>query len=63
MTSAAPPIFDPMPEPPERPGIDACCGSGCDPCIFDLHDRALERYREALREWRARHPETAPTED
>ncbi|HRO60384.1 MAG TPA: oxidoreductase-like domain-containing protein [Burkholderiaceae bacterium] len=43
-----------MPLPPEEPDLDACCGSGCNPCIFDLHDMAMERYREALRAWRKR---------
>lgn len=34
-----------------------CCDSGCDPCINDLYSDALARYRKALAEWRARHPE------
>jgi hypothetical protein len=46
-----------MPEPPEQPDLDACCGNGCDPCVFDTYDLAMDRYRQALREWRARHPE------
>lgn len=53
----AQPDSDPMPLPPEEPDLDACCGSGCNPCIFDLHDRAMDRYEEALRAWRERHPE------
>ncbi|MDR7298712.1 hypothetical protein J2X16_004080 [Pelomonas aquatica] len=48
---------DPMPQPPAQPDLDACCGNGCDPCIFDLHDLAMDDYRRALREWRQRHPE------
>ena len=46
---------DPMPLPPEQPDLDACCGNGCDPCIFDLHDLAMDDYRQALRAWQARH--------
>jgi oxidoreductase family protein len=57
MTPAQPPEPDPMPQAPPPPDLDDCCGSGCDPCVFDLHERAMERYRHALREWRARHPE------
>lgn len=53
MTSPAP-DHDPMPEPPEAPDINACCGSGCDPCIFDAHDMAMDGYRQALRAWRER---------
>ncbi len=43
-----------MPQPPEPPDINACCGSGCDPCIFDAHDLAMDAYRQALRAWQAR---------
>ncbi len=50
---------DPMPLPPPPPDFDACCGNGCDPCIFDLHDLAMDDYRRALRAWRERHPEAA----
>jgi hypothetical protein len=50
---------DPMPVPPPQPDIDACCGNGCDPCIFDLHDLAMDAYRQALRAWKARHPEAS----
>ena len=53
---------DPMPLPPREPELDECCGSGCSPCIFDLHDMAMERYREALRAWRERHPEATQIE-
>ena len=49
--------LDPMPQPPEAPDINDCCGNGCDPCIFDRHDMAMDEYRQALRAWRARHPE------
>lgn len=45
---------DPRPEPPVTPDLDACCGNGCDPCIFDLHDLAMDQYRQALRAWEAR---------
>ncbi|MGN5479283.1 oxidoreductase-like domain-containing protein [Cupriavidus basilensis] len=39
---------DPRPAPPERPGDNECCGSGCDPCIFDYYYQELERYRDEL---------------
>jgi hypothetical protein len=45
-----------MPLPPPPPDLDACCGNGCSPCIFDLHDLAMDEYRRALRAWRERHP-------
>lgn len=48
---------DPPPVAPPWPDDDACCGNGCDPCIYDLHAEAMERYRQALREWKARHPD------
>lgn len=60
MTAPAPDsAADPMPQAPEAPDLDACCGNGCEPCIFDLHDMAMDRYRQALREWKARHAEAA----
>ncbi len=43
-----------MPQPPEQPDINACCGNGCNPCIFDLYDMAMDDYRQALRAWQAR---------
>ncbi len=49
-----------MPLPPPQPDLDACCGNACDPCIFDLHDLAMDEYRQAMRAWRARHPELTP---
>lgn len=50
---------DPKPEPPQPPEPSDCCQSGCIPCVYDLYDEARERYQEALRAWRARHPEAA----
>ena len=26
-----------------------CCHRGCDPCIFDYYDRALERWEAKVR--------------
>jgi len=54
MSSATDPQTDPMPLPPEPPDINDCCGNGCDPCIFDRHDMAMDDYRQALRAWQAR---------
>ena len=31
--------------------METCCGRGCDPCVFDLYERDMERYRVKLREW------------
>ncbi len=46
-----------MPVAPPQPDFELCCGNGCDPCIFDLHDLAMDAWRQAVRAWRARHPE------
>jgi hypothetical protein len=40
--------------PPVQPDLDDCCHSGCNPCVFDLYEEALERYRTVLAEWQAR---------
>jgi fucose permease len=45
---------DPRPTPPVAPEPDECCGSGCDPCVYDVYSDALDRYRDALRAWEAR---------
>lgn len=45
----------------EPPDINACCGNGCEPCIFDLHDIAMDEYRRALRAWQARQDGTPPS--
>ena len=52
--------IDPRPQPPEPPLPSDCCDSGCDPCIHDLHGDAMARYRKALAEWQARHPQAEP---
>lgn len=54
--------LDPMPQPPEPPDINACCGSGCDPCIFDAHDLAMDAYRQALKAWQSRNADTRATD-
>jgi len=51
---------DPRPLPPEEPGPNECCGSGCPLCVLDLYSDELQRYRKALAEWKTRHPEAAP---
>ncbi|MFC5431406.1 oxidoreductase-like domain-containing protein [Paraburkholderia denitrificans] len=48
------PEDDPRPEPPMRPDDDACCGSGCDPCVFDFYAEALNAWRAELAAWEVR---------
>ena len=45
---------DPIPRPPVQPDLDECCRSGCVPCVFDLYEEAMERYRIELAAWEAR---------
>ena len=52
MTDSGEHALPPRPEPP-APG--ECCGSGCDPCIYDLYERALERWERRVRRLRERH--------
>jgi len=54
---------DPRPTPPIRPDPEDCCHSGCDPCVFDLYDEEVERYRAALAAWEARHAARAGTQE
>jgi len=50
----AQPDHDPKPEPPPQPDGNACCGQGCNPCIFDLYEMARESYEAKLRAWEER---------
>ncbi|WP_076592718.1 oxidoreductase-like domain-containing protein [Herminiimonas arsenitoxidans] len=45
---------DAPPVPPVRPDNDECCHSGCEPCIFDLYELEMDRYRLALKAWEKR---------
>lgn len=46
--------FDPEPEPPIEPTDDMCCGSGCEPCVWDLYQEAKQEYQAKLAAWKAR---------
>jgi hypothetical protein len=48
------PATDPAPQPPLPPDLEDCCRSGCVPCVFDLYEEELERYRAALAAWEQR---------
>ncbi|MXN79254.1 oxidoreductase [Burkholderia sp. 4701] len=52
-----PSLDDPRPTPPPQPELEDCCNSGCSPCVFDLYEEAMDRYREALAAWAARQAE------
>lgn len=54
---------DPRPQPPAQPGLEDCCRSGCTPCVFDLYEEALERYRKELAAWEARQKQPASTQN
>ena len=51
------PEADPRPVPPEAPLPGDCCDSGCDPCVNDSYQEALDDYRLRLARWVERHPE------
>ncbi len=36
------------PRPPQLPPDEECCHRGCDPCIFDYYDSAMERWRRRV---------------
>ena len=37
------------PKPPEKPHPDECCHRGCEPCILDYYDAAMERWEARVR--------------
>jgi hypothetical protein len=39
-----------LPQPPDEPHPDECCGRGCCPCIFDYYRDALERWKKVVRD-------------
>nr|WP_314901689.1 oxidoreductase-like domain-containing protein [uncultured Deefgea sp.] len=45
---------DPKPEAPVEPPLEACCSSGCYPCVLDLYTEELQQYRIDLAAWQAR---------
>ena len=47
-------LSDPPPLEPPRPEDYECCGNGCEPCVFDLHAQAVDRWRGEMKAWRAR---------
>ncbi|WP_211222882.1 oxidoreductase-like domain-containing protein [Paludibacterium yongneupense] len=44
------------PRRPQAPGDNECCGSGCDPCVWDLYREEVDRYAVEFEQWRSRHP-------
>jgi hypothetical protein len=50
---------DTPPVAPVCPDDNACCQSGCDPCVFDLYAQELAHYRAALHDWEARQAEAS----
>ena len=35
-----------LPEPPEEPLDTDCCGSGCTPCVFDIYNAEMVKWRK-----------------
>ncbi|NKB38797.1 MAG: hypothetical protein GKR93_16825 [Gammaproteobacteria bacterium] len=33
---------------PVRPADSECCQRGCEPCVFDYYQRAMERWQQEL---------------
>jgi hypothetical protein len=42
-----------IPEPPEEPLPESCCGRGCEPCVFTSYYQALDAWRSDIEaDWR-----------
>ena len=48
------------PLPPVEPEPGECCGSGCEPCVYDRYWDAMVRYEEARKAWERRRADNAP---
>ena len=35
-----------LPEPPEKPEDRDCCGNGCTPCVFDIYEEEVCKWRK-----------------
>jgi len=51
------------PPKPRKPDPGECCGSGCTPCILELHEDAMDAWREAVRAIREREAQAARHKD
>lgn len=40
------PSLSNLPEPPEEPLQSDCCGTGCIPCVFDIYQEDLARWKQ-----------------
>jgi hypothetical protein len=38
-----------LPRPPAKPDPQECCQRGCDPCILEYYEIALERWEARIR--------------
>lgn len=41
------------PRLPPKPEPEPCCGSGCDPCVLEIYEEALERWERRVEQIRA----------
>ncbi|MFA5662450.1 oxidoreductase-like domain-containing protein [Castellaniella sp.] len=48
------PTDDPRPCPPEEPDLNACCGNGCTPCVFDIWAEEKRAWEKAVQNWESR---------
>lgn len=48
---------DPPPQPPEPPGENECCESGCEACVWTVYQEAKLAYERAYADWLLRHAE------
>ena len=39
------PSLSNLPEPPEEPLPSDCCGTGCSPCVFDIYQEDLAKWK------------------
>lgn len=43
------------PRLPPKPEPEPCCGSGCDPCVLEIYEEALERWERRVEQIKARY--------
>ncbi|MBV6271566.1 cytochrome P450 [Alcaligenaceae bacterium CGII-47] len=45
---------DLRPTEPEEPGLNDCCGNGCEPCVFDTYIVEKRQWEQDIKAWDAR---------
>ena len=49
LTSEQVRVIASLPKKPQEPGEYDCCGSGCEPCVWDIYERDCELQQKKIK--------------